>query len=250
MDNPPLSGGALIGIFQRAAVAVAVLSDRTPQGPVVTWVNDRWAALTGEAAEGWYHRTLPEPLCTAAGQPLALERVAVAGVEGTTLLVARLPATADLPTDALTGLPTRDALRRGDASLAGPCAVLFIDLDDLKGLNDQSGHAAGDAALRGVADRVRAALRATDLVVRYGGDELVAVIEGVPSEAAAARIAAKVVAAARGPSPVDARPVTVSVGVAWRTEAGALGPLVSAADEAMYAAKRAGGDRWAGVDPG
>ena len=128
--------------------------------------------------------------------------------------------------------------------------MLFIDLDDLKGLNDRSGHAAGDAALHGVAERVRAALRATDLVVRYGGDELLAVIEGVPSEAAAARIAEKVVAAARGPSPVAARPVTVSVGVAWRAEAGALGPLLSAADAAMYAAKRDGGDRWAGVDPG
>lgn len=121
-------------------------------------------------------------------------------------------------------------------------AVIFVDIDGLKPLNDRFGHAAGDELLMTVASRVRDAIRAGDIVGRFGGDEFVIVCAGVPAPAEALTIARSL--HGRAFRPVDlpsAGPVDVgaSMGVAWtdRTDVGAS-RMIEAADAAMYRAKR------------
>src|SRR5919202_4533908 len=87
--------------------------------------------------------------------------------------------------DSLTGLPNRalfgDRLQQALARArrdAAPVAVAMIDLDDFKSVNDSMGHAAGDDLLRGVAERLSGALRDSDTVARFGGDEFALIVEG------------------------------------------------------------------------
>jgi diguanylate cyclase (GGDEF)-like protein len=153
--------------------------------------------------------------------------------------------------DPLTGLPNRRALdlrlREISASASGqPCAVALIDLDRFKAVNDARSHAAGDAVLRAVASSLRTALRAQDLVVRYGGDEFVVVLPAttLPVAQAALTRATRAVAAL----PVDTGAgVTMSVGVVRMPLASAPDDALEAADAAMYRAKRAGGNRVLGA---
>jgi diguanylate cyclase (GGDEF)-like protein len=123
-----------------------------------------------------------------------------------------------------------------------PLALIYLDLDDFKKVNDAHGHATGDAVLRLVADAMRAAVRAADIVGRLGGDEfgvLMPETDAVVAHAAASRLVAGVRTVFRGtPS------VTASIGVVAvaGTEAG-TDELIRKADQAMYEAKRAGKDR-------
>jgi diguanylate cyclase len=94
-------------------------------------------------------------------------------------------------TDPLTGLGDRRALREmvesceaGRRSQERPYAVLMIDLDHFKQINDQYGHVGGDAALRHVAATIRGALRASDTAFRFGGEEFVVILPGTPLEGA------------------------------------------------------------------
>ena len=128
--------------------------------------------------------------------------------------------------DPLTGLPSRLVLndrlrlalerarRHGSA-----VAVLFIDLDRFKVINDSLGHATGDRVLQVVAERLRSNARGTDLAVRFGGDEFVIVCEDLGGPAAALAIAERFGALLRVPVPVDGRAhvLTVSVGVCVTT---------------------------------
>jgi diguanylate cyclase (GGDEF)-like protein len=156
--------------------------------------------------------------------------------------------------DSLTGLPNREHLtvelqRRLDRS-AAPVAVLFCDLDRFKLINDSLGHAAGDAVLRGVAERLTATARTGDVVGRLGGDEFVIVLEGEQDTASAYQAAERLLDGLDVPLPDDhGRPhvVTASVGVALvggRVDGIAGREHVDAseairrADGAMYAAKR------------
>lgn len=128
----------------------------------------------------------------------------------------------------------------------GRVAVLFIDLDRFKAINDRHGHAAGDAVLCEAAVRMRAVVRPYDPVGRYGGDEFVVIIAGTGAERGAARAAAAIAAGLRGrpvAAPAGEVKVTASIGVAV-APVGARDPerLIADADRAMYAAKRAGGD--------
>ncbi|WP_432520190.1 diguanylate cyclase domain-containing protein [Kineococcus sp. SYSU DK006] len=152
-------------------------------------------------------------------------------------------------TDPLTGLPNRaafqDAVDRAVLRADGAgSALLFIDLDGFKAVNDDLGHAAGDALLRTVAARLRGTTREGDLCARLGGDEF-AVLLTAADEQEATAVGRRVVAVLSEPvrfSGVTAR-VGASVGVALHEPGGDHGDgeaLVRAADAAMYAAKAAG----------
>jgi diguanylate cyclase (GGDEF)-like protein/PAS domain S-box-containing protein len=154
--------------------------------------------------------------------------------------------------DLLTGLANRAELfdhfsgRMSRSPRSGHLiAVVFADLDDFKGINDAFGHAAGDAYLRAVADRMVAGVRRGDFVARIGGDELLVVLDGVHDADEAVAIADKLRAAVA--DPVEALGVTmrgtVSMGVTLADPGEAMDEVVARADRAMYAAKAGGRDR-------
>ncbi len=123
-----------------------------------------------------------------------------------------------------------------------PLALIYLDLDDFKRVNDAHGHVTGDAVLRLVADAMRLAVRAADIVGRLGGDEfgvLMPETDGAVAHAAALRLASGIRTVFRGTPSVTASIGVVSV---TGTEAG-TDELLRKADEAMYEAKRAGKDR-------
>jgi diguanylate cyclase (GGDEF)-like protein/PAS domain S-box-containing protein len=121
-------------------------------------------------------------------------------------------------------------------------AVLFIDLDNFKTVNDSLGHSAGDQLLRGFAHRLVQCTRAGDTVARLGGDEFAVLIDHAPSADAAMAVARQVIEACRQPFDIDGQPVRVgaSVGVAIADRASNVERLLRNADAAMYAAKSRG----------
>jgi diguanylate cyclase (GGDEF)-like protein len=125
-----------------------------------------------------------------------------------------------------------------------PVAVLLLDVDHLKGINDSFGHEGGDGALRAVAETLRRACRRTDLPARYGGDELAVLLPQTTAEQGI-QVAERIRTCLRVISAGLPFPVTVSIGVADVTLAGAPSAeaLLDAADGALYAAKRAGRDQ-------
>ena len=145
--------------------------------------------------------------------------------------------------DALTGLLNQRAFREHFARMRGrseqfgvPVALLMIDVDRLKQINDQHGHAAGSAALRWVAECIRECKRTTDVAARYGGDEFAVLMEGADVPAAR-RVADAIVERSR--TRKGAVPVTVTIGVAG----GTVTDLFAAADAALYQGKKSGRDR-------
>jgi diguanylate cyclase (GGDEF)-like protein len=155
--------------------------------------------------------------------------------------------------DELTGLPNR-ALFWEHLShrmeLAGRrqtgFAVLFLDIDDFKVVNDTLGHAAGDQLLAAVAARLRTALRAGDTAARVGGDEFVVLLDDVATKEAAMAAAQRLAEALSAPYEVgtDRRIATASIGIAVGPDGlESADDVVAAADAAMYDAKRRGGGR-------
>jgi diguanylate cyclase (GGDEF)-like protein/PAS domain S-box-containing protein len=152
--------------------------------------------------------------------------------------------------DALTDLPNRMLLdeRVEQAVLRARrsqkrVALLFVDLDHFKDINDTHGHAAGDEVLKIIAQRLRTAVRDIDTVARIGGDEFVLVLEDMADPEAAAAIAEKLLHAVAAPFELDNVTValTPSIGIALYPEDGPdTGTLLAHADEAMYQAKQAG----------
>ncbi len=159
--------------------------------------------------------------------------------------------------DALTGLPNRRqfdekleaALRRSQRSGQG-MALLFLDIDHFKSINDSLGHAGGDAVLKEFGARLKRTMRESDVVARLAGDEFVALIEGVTDNRDASIVARKIVEAMRADFDVDGAPlrVTTSLGVAvaaggrWASTAAppSATDLMLCADRALYEAKREG----------
>ena len=150
-------------------------------------------------------------------------------------------------TDQLTGLRNRRYVRRHLDSLLRneDAAVLILDIDKFKAINDRFGHNVGDAALKEVAERLREQLRAADVVARYGGEEFLAVLTG--AEAPEAMLVAERLREAVAKAPVNAEgtmvPVTISIGVAVGAPNTSAESLIGAADAALYRAKRDGRNR-------
>ncbi|CAG0948603.1 Response regulator PleD [Burkholderiales bacterium] len=156
-------------------------------------------------------------------------------------------------TDALTGLPNRryalDRLAQewaGTARLSRPLAVMMIDIDHFKEVNDSHGHEAGDQVLAWVAERLKQTARASDIVCRLGGEEFLLIAPGADEESA--RIAAeRLRAAVEAGAPLNEIPslrVTVSLGVASRMPGVAdTAGLIRLADQAVYQAKAGGRNR-------
>jgi len=152
--------------------------------------------------------------------------------------------------DMLTGLPNRIQLvERLDQALAlakrrsAGVAILFLDLDHFKTVNDSLGHAAGDGLLKEIARRIRGLLRETDVVARLGGDEFLIILPELESPEAAANVAAKLISTIAGQTVLEGRAVYVSpsIGISIYPRDGASADeLVRAADAAMYSAKEQG----------
>ena len=154
--------------------------------------------------------------------------------------------------DGLTGLANRvgfeqhlrDAMTEARQS-GQALAVMYLDIDHFKQINDTHGHAVGDAVLLAFAQRVKGTLRKTDMVARLGGDEFVVVMEHMLDQKTATRLAAKTLQAIRQPMAFaddgEAIAVTASIGIAF-FDGGAIaaGQLVAEADAMLYDAKRSG----------
>jgi len=153
--------------------------------------------------------------------------------------------------DGLSGLPNRTAIfELLDEAIAriepgSSVGVLFVDLDGLKTLNDTLGHDRADEMIREVGDRLSRAVRSSDFVGRFGGDEFVVVAEEIATEEEASKLGFRLLEAISEPLPgIDSTVVTASIGIAIMGSCGAdAREAIRRADSAMYAAKRAGGDR-------
>ncbi|MDA8259245.1 MAG: diguanylate cyclase [Betaproteobacteria bacterium] len=153
--------------------------------------------------------------------------------------------------DALTGLANRRFLNENEKHLIAGAkrsgkqmAVLAVDLDEFKAVNDRYGHAAGDEVLVTSAERMKRLLRESDVIVRLGGDEFVIVLGQVDDAAAAREVAGRVVETLSQPIPLaegGTAHIGASVGVAMCCAGGeTLNDLLKKADAALYAAKRDG----------
>jgi diguanylate cyclase (GGDEF)-like protein len=156
--------------------------------------------------------------------------------------------------DQLTGLPNRAlfldrlglALERSRRS-GEPLAVLFLDFDNFKRINDSRGHAAGDRVLVTLGERLSSLLRPMDTVARFGGDEFTFLFEGLTSEREVVLIADRICQAATHPIDFDGvkTTVTVSIGIAMVADPGvAPETIIREADAAMYRAKERGRSRY------
>ena len=150
--------------------------------------------------------------------------------------------------DVLTGLPNRRMFEQRLAQAlelsrrsGRACALLFVDLDDLKGINDASGHAVGDLVLQAAARTIAGAVRQADTVARLAGDEFTVLCENVDTEDAAQQIVTKLTRAFEAPLDIDGRPVRVSVSVGvslFPRDAQDAQSLLVSADAAMYRVKQ------------
>jgi diguanylate cyclase len=156
--------------------------------------------------------------------------------------------------DTLTGLANRrrfdecieEAMCRSRRSKL-PLAVLCLDIDHFKAINDTLGHAGGDAVLQEFGRRLAAGVRTTDTVARLGGDEFVVLLENVEASADVGSLAAKLIASTRLPFLIGdtVLHVTTSVGAAMQGGESEVAAVISRADTALYRAKQQGRDRYA-----
>jgi len=181
------------------------------------------------------------------GTLIALGTVLLA-LAGWTFLVERRSLEERATTDELTGLANRrefedassEELLAADRAGTGVC-VMLLDLNGFKKINDTLGHHVGDLVLQGCGDRLRSAVRDSDLVGRWGGDEFVVLLPGI-EDGSAVRVAAERIGKALSDSPiVDDITISASIGAALYPRHGTnLDELVRAADVAMYGAKTSG----------
>jgi diguanylate cyclase (GGDEF)-like protein len=159
-------------------------------------------------------------------------------------------------TDPLTGLANRvlfhDRLAHVLAQRTGKAAVLFLDLDDFKTVNDTAGHQAGDGVLRAVAEAIRRTLRPGDTAARLGGDEFAILLEDGPDAYAAGQVAERLLSAIQAPSAVASRDYSIGASIGISLGSGATSDaetLMREADIAMYVAKGQGKGRFTVFEP-
>jgi diguanylate cyclase (GGDEF)-like protein/PAS domain S-box-containing protein len=222
----------------------ALLGSRVLAGE--SWSGERtWCARNGDPVA---IRATAEPVLDDSGvvEGIVLLALDVSGREAYERALVR-----EAMRDPLTGLPNRkqllDRLERlvqGEETLAGTTAVVFVDLDGFKSVNDEHGHSVGDAVLRAVADRLRTTVRDADMVGRLGGDEFV-VLCSIPDARGIRGLRHRIVAAIEAPISIGGRDLSVqaSVGVA-KVEHGAHADVVlDLADADMYREKASGPHR-------
>ena len=257
-----LDGGWLLSyaLFGAAALhhSMRGLSDPVPGlAPRLTWGRLTMLAAASMLAPG------AALLRTLFDEPLDVAVISIASIALIALVLARLAGFVRLQEaagrllahqashDDLTGLPNRTLFRtRVDEAIArnrrsgGDVAVLYLDLDDFKLVNDRLGHGAGDELLIEVARRLDASVRSPDMTARLGGDEFAVLLDGVDGEAGAVRAAERIVEAFGTPVAIGANAIALrtSIGIAPLgaddVEMDADG-LLRAADVAMYEAKHA-----------
>ncbi|SFM49680.1 GGDEF domain-containing protein [Thermodesulforhabdus norvegica] len=189
---------------------------------------------------------------TSSRRLVAVRSVPLTGREA--LLVFEEPDQADIPRDELTNLMTRHHLHSiGEIILRGTSpdrktAILFLDLDGFKLVNDTLGHDAGDEVLVEVARRMTSAIRSVDLCFRWGGDEFVIITQGLTEKIHSGLIARRIINAITRPLVVKKREARlgVSIGIAVAPDDGSdIDELLRKADKAMYEAKKSGGNTYA-----
>jgi diguanylate cyclase (GGDEF)-like protein/PAS domain S-box-containing protein len=239
-DDIEVDGSRFAEITSGAATSVAFDKRfrRKDGGTVFAWVTS--SVALGPAGEPLYLISHALDMTTRREQQAELERLAL--------------------TDTLTGLANRTLLTdRLDQALArlqrveGSCALLMLDVDRFKLVNDSLGHQVGDALLVEVARRIQAMSRADATVARLGGDEFVVLVEGLADADDVHNIAARLLEALRRPylidGTVDSLVVTVSIGIAIAaTPDRSHGELFREADLALYRAKDGGRDQYALFD--
>jgi diguanylate cyclase (GGDEF)-like protein/PAS domain S-box-containing protein len=258
-----------------AALLGCAIEDLLDQ-PLVRFMDDEGRArfeahdvrrphANGERAELKFIRSDGAALwASAATTPIVDDAGAVAGALALVTDITRQRASAEriwhqANYDELTGLPNRhmfrDRLRqemhRADRN-ASFLALLFIDLDRFKEVNDRLGHAMGDMLLAEAARRIKGCVRAADTLARLGGDEFTLVLAGLDRVGNVDRIAQAIVDALARPFALDEdeAEVSASVGIAlYPADARELGELLANADQAMYASKNGGRNRYSYFTP-
>ena len=239
VPNRRVAGALRIGGGSAAAAAAsigAVIS--VPASEAARWtLGPQWLVMVGLVALG--------------GVLLAVLRQAVAPQRQ--IHLARAAAV-----DHLTGLPTRlffegqlqAAAKKCDAK-AVRLAVLFIDLDGFKPINDSFGHSSGDRVLEQVGQRLKAISRRAGVAARVGGDEFLLLAAGAGEPEVVGELAERLIDALSRPYKIDDREVVIScsVGIALYPDNCHANKLIARADAAMYAAKRAGGARHCSYAP-
>ena len=218
-----------------------------PDAPIVLLCSDEDEDLTLQAVR----QGAQDCLIKSELEPLLLRRALIRAIERKR---AETQLAHQAMHDQLTGLPNRAlfldrlglALERSRRSGA-PLAVLFLDFDNFKEINDTRGHAAGDRVLSVLGERLSGLMRPMDTVARFGGDEFTFLFEGLTSEREVVLIADRICQAAGRPLDVDGVPltVTVSVGIAMVGDPTvAPDTIIREADAAMYRAKDRGRSRF------
>ena len=193
------------------------------------------AALTA-VATGEIHLARGLPIL--AGSPILIGLLYTLAWSLTRSAEAHVRAETAAATDPLTGALNRRSGETALARLDGALALLVIDLDDFKRVNDERGHAFGDDVLMRVTHALRASVRPDDLVVRWGGDEFV-VVAPTSDFAGARQVAARVRAGLASLVDGEGEPIAATVGVAVREPGEPWGQAFGRADAAMYAGKGA-----------
>jgi diguanylate cyclase (GGDEF)-like protein/PAS domain S-box-containing protein len=198
--------------------------------------GDEFPVLTNVVAVAGTHDELPHYVA------VFTDMTAVRKAEDELQRLAHYDPVTELPNRLLAVDRLEHALERA-ARRSGRVALLFVDLDHFKHINDTLGHDAGDELLRAIAQRMREGVRTEDTVARFGGDEFLVLLEDVGSSEDVGRIANKMLAAISQPTLLTGREVTISgsIGISFYPEDGtSREDLIRAADTAMYVAKENG----------